>query len=202
MANDNDRRVAFCGLGIMGGPMAANLADAGFELSVYTRTREKAERFAQEHEGATAAASPREAAEGASAVITMVPDAPEVEQVLFGPDGAAEGLSMVDLVIDMSTIRPSASRAIGERLRGQRGAGVLVLPREPLRLLARARVDGQLEARPREVRGHRAAHDPEAAEGHPPAVVICHIRRLQGFRCEVDLRVGGCQTSSRAAPLR
>ena len=57
-------RVAFCGLGIMGGPMAANLARAGYELSVYTRTHEKAERFAAEH-GARAAATPAEAAAGA-----------------------------------------------------------------------------------------------------------------------------------------
>src|SRR5829696_2539904 len=109
------RRVAFCGLGIMGGPMAANLARAGFELSVYTRTREKAERFAEEH-GARAAATPREAAEGASAVITMVPDAPEVEEVLLGEQGALHGLAEGALAIDMSTIAPTAARAIGERL--------------------------------------------------------------------------------------
>ena len=110
------RRVAFCGLGIMGGPMAANLARAGFELSVYTRTREKAEQFAAEHESATAAGSPREAAEGASTVITMVPDAPEVEEVLLGEDGAVHGLAEGALAIDMSTIAPTAARAIGERL--------------------------------------------------------------------------------------
>src|SRR5919201_1851944 len=63
-------RVAFCGLGIMGGPMAANLARAGFELSVWTRTVEKAERFAAEH-GARAAATPAEAAEDAEATNTM-----------------------------------------------------------------------------------------------------------------------------------
>jgi len=111
-----NERVAFCGLGIMGGPMAANLARAGYELSVYTRTREKAAGFAAEHENATAAATPREAAEGASAVITMVPDAPEVEQVLLGNDGAAHGLAEGALAIDMSTIAPTAARAIGERL--------------------------------------------------------------------------------------
>jgi 3-hydroxyisobutyrate dehydrogenase-like beta-hydroxyacid dehydrogenase len=99
----------------MGGPMAANLAKAGFELSVYTRTREKAERFASEH-GAEAAATPREAAEGAAAVITMVPDAPEVEEVLLGEQGAAHGLEENALAIDMSTIAPTAARAIGERL--------------------------------------------------------------------------------------
>jgi 3-hydroxyisobutyrate dehydrogenase len=111
----NERRVAFCGLGIMGGPMAANLASAGFELSVYTRTREKAERFAAEH-GARAAATPRDAAEGAEAVITMVPDAPEVEEVLLGEQGAVHGLAEGALAIDMSTIAPTAARAIGERL--------------------------------------------------------------------------------------
>jgi 3-hydroxyisobutyrate dehydrogenase-like beta-hydroxyacid dehydrogenase len=114
MASDMER-VAFCGLGIMGGPMAANLARAGFELSVYTRTREKAERFASEH-GARAAATPREAAEGAATVITMVPDAPEVEEVLLGEQGAAHGLEEDALAIDMSTIAPTAARAIGERL--------------------------------------------------------------------------------------
>jgi 3-hydroxyisobutyrate dehydrogenase len=115
MAGAETGRVAFCGLGIMGGPMAANLARAGFELSVYTRTTEKAERFAAEH-GARAAATPREAAEGASVVITMVPDAPEVEEVLLGEQGAVHGLADGALAIDMSTIAPTAARAIAERL--------------------------------------------------------------------------------------
>jgi 3-hydroxyisobutyrate dehydrogenase-like beta-hydroxyacid dehydrogenase len=99
----------------MGGPMAANLARAGFELSVYTRTSEKAERFVAEH-GGSAAATPREAAEGAAAVITMVPDAPEVEEVLLGGDGAVHGLAEGALAVDMSTIAPTAARAVGERL--------------------------------------------------------------------------------------
>ena len=115
MASDDVERVAFCGLGIMGGPMAANLARAGFELSVYTRTAEKAERFAAEH-GARAAATPREAADGASVVISMVPDAPEVEEVLLGEQGAVHGLAAGALAIDMSTIAPTAARAIAERL--------------------------------------------------------------------------------------
>jgi 3-hydroxyisobutyrate dehydrogenase len=122
----SDRRVAFCGLGIMGGPMAANLVRAGFGLSVYTRTREKAERFAAEH-GASAAATPREAAEGASTVITMVPDAPEVEEVLLGENGAVHGLAEGGLAIDMSTIAPTAARAIGERLEAD-GAAFLEAP--------------------------------------------------------------------------
>jgi len=96
----------------MGSPMAANLARAGFELSVWTRTAQKAERFAAEH-GARAAATPAEAAEGAEATITMVPDAPEVESVLFA---AAPALGEGALAIDMSTIAPTAARAIGQRL--------------------------------------------------------------------------------------
>ena len=107
--------VAFCGLGIMGAPMAAQLVRAGFEVRAYTRTAAKAERFAAEH-GAVAAATPAEAAAGADAVITIVPDAPQVEQVLFGDDGAAVALAGEALVVDMSTIAPSASRAIAERL--------------------------------------------------------------------------------------
>jgi 3-hydroxyisobutyrate dehydrogenase-like beta-hydroxyacid dehydrogenase len=108
-------RIGFVGLGIMGGPMARNLREAGFDLSVYTRTQEKAERFAAEH-GARAATTPAEAAEGADAFITMVPDAPEVEQVLFGEDGALESLPDDALVIDMSTSTPTAARAIAERV--------------------------------------------------------------------------------------
>jgi 3-hydroxyisobutyrate dehydrogenase len=111
-------RVAFCGLGIMGGPMAANLARADFELSVWTRTTEKARRFAAEH-GARAADTPAGAAAGAQAVVTMVPDSPEVESTLFGGDGAAAALGDGALVIDMSTIAPSAAKAIGERLAEQ-----------------------------------------------------------------------------------
>jgi 3-hydroxyisobutyrate dehydrogenase-like beta-hydroxyacid dehydrogenase len=99
----------------MGRPMAANLARAGHELTVWNRTAEKAEAFASEH-GAAAAGSPAEAARGAEAVITMVVDVPDVEAVLFGEGGAAEAMEQGALAIDMSTIAPSASRAIGERL--------------------------------------------------------------------------------------
>jgi 3-hydroxyisobutyrate dehydrogenase-like beta-hydroxyacid dehydrogenase len=108
-------KVGFVGLGIMGAPMARNLGEAGFDLAVYTRTREKAERFAAEH-GARAAATPAEAAEGADAFITMVPDSPQVEEVLFGDAGAGTALSEEALVVDMSTTSPTASRSIAERV--------------------------------------------------------------------------------------
>jgi 3-hydroxyisobutyrate dehydrogenase-like beta-hydroxyacid dehydrogenase len=123
---ERPERVAFFGLGIMGGPMAANLATAGFELSVWTRTSGKAERFAGEH-GARAAGTPAEAAEGADAVITMVSDSPQVESVLFGGSGAAASLEPGALVVDMSTIAPTASRRIGERLAGE-GIGFVEAP--------------------------------------------------------------------------
>ncbi|MFN2616260.1 MAG: NAD(P)-dependent oxidoreductase [Thermoleophilaceae bacterium] len=115
---EGPERVAFLGLGIMGWPMAANLARAGVELSVWTHSAGKAERFAADH-GARACATPAEAAAEADAAISMVVDAPEVESVLLGEAGAAEGLAAGSLCIDMSTIAPTASRAIGARLGAQ-----------------------------------------------------------------------------------
>src|SRR3954453_11652819 len=104
-------RIAFIGLGIMGSRMAANLRKAGYDVVVWNRTRERAEEL-----GEPIAATPREAAKGADVLITMVVDAPDVEDVLFGEDGAAVGLKKGALVVDMTTIPPSASKAISDRL--------------------------------------------------------------------------------------
>ena len=109
-------RVAFLGLGIMGAPMAANLVRAGFDVTVWNRTTARADEFAAEH-GARTAASAAEAALEADVAISMVPDAAEVEAVLLGDGGAAEGLGDGGLAIDMSTIAPTASVSIGARLR-------------------------------------------------------------------------------------
>jgi 3-hydroxyisobutyrate dehydrogenase-like beta-hydroxyacid dehydrogenase len=111
-------KVAFLGLGIMGSRMAANLCRAGFEVHAWNRTRARAEELAADH-GAVVADTPAQAAAAAGIAITMVVDSPEVEAVLFGSDGAAEGLRDGGLAIDMSTIAPSASRAIADRLRDQ-----------------------------------------------------------------------------------
>ena len=119
-------KVAFLGLGIMGSRMAANLCRAGFEVHAWNRTRARAEALAAAH-GAIAAETPAEAAAAAGLAITMVVDSPEVEAVLFGPDGAAEGLEDGGLAVDMSTIAPSASRAVAERL-GERGIAFLDAP--------------------------------------------------------------------------
>jgi 3-hydroxyisobutyrate dehydrogenase-like beta-hydroxyacid dehydrogenase len=122
----NPERVAFLGLGIMGDPMATNLVRAGFPVNVWNRTPSKAERFAADH-GAHLASSPAAAAEGCDVVITMVPDGPEVEEVLFGDRGAATTMRRGCLAIDMSTIAPSASVRIGERLAAD-GIGFLDAP--------------------------------------------------------------------------
>ena len=104
--------VAFLGLGIMGSRMAANLRAAGHELTVWNRTRERAEAF-----GGRVAATPAEAAAGAEVVISMVVDGPQVEAVLLGEDGASRGAPNDALYVDMSTISPGTARALAERLR-------------------------------------------------------------------------------------
>src|SRR5215218_1057086 len=113
---DLGERVGFIGLGIMGSRMAANLARAGHEVTVYNRTAPKADAWAAEH-GGRVARTPREAAAGAAAVITMVVDGPQVEQVLLGDDGAAHGAAPGTLMIDMSTIMAGGSDADVERAR-------------------------------------------------------------------------------------
>jgi 3-hydroxyisobutyrate dehydrogenase-like beta-hydroxyacid dehydrogenase len=122
-----DQKVAFLGLGIMGRPMALNLARAGFEVVAWNRTREKAERLAGEEDRVSVADSPAAAAREAGIAISMVPDAPEVEAVLLARDGAADGLPEGGLAIDMSTISPTAGRGIAERL-SRKGIGFLDAP--------------------------------------------------------------------------
>jgi 3-hydroxyisobutyrate dehydrogenase len=119
-------RVAFLGLGIMGEPMAANLVRAGFEVTVWNRTATRADTFGVRY-GAHPAPSPAAAAETADVTITMVPDGPEVEEVLFGDRGAAEGMRRGSLAIDMSTIAPRDSVKIGKRL-ARDGIGFLDAP--------------------------------------------------------------------------
>jgi 3-hydroxyisobutyrate dehydrogenase len=121
-AADGDEPIAFLGLGIMGSRMAANLRRAGFDVVAWNRTRDRAEEL-----GEPVAGSPAEAASRAGIVITMVPDAPQVEEVLFGADGAASGANEDALFVDMSTIAPSAARRIAERL-AERGIAFLDAP--------------------------------------------------------------------------
>jgi 3-hydroxyisobutyrate dehydrogenase-like beta-hydroxyacid dehydrogenase len=115
-------RVAFLGMGIMGSRMARNLRAAGCDVVVWNRTRAKAEEV-----GEPIADTPKAAAEGAGVVITMVVDAPQVEEVLFGENGAVEGLAEGGLVVDMSTIPPSAVNEIAAKL-AERGIGFVDAP--------------------------------------------------------------------------
>src|SRR5277367_4164007 len=105
-------RVAFLGLGIMGRPMAANLAKAGHDVTVWNRTP-------KDVEGARTAATPAEAAQGAEVVWMCVSDTKAVEAVLFGPQGVHESLASGMTIVDSSTIAPSATVKFAQRVRGQ-----------------------------------------------------------------------------------
>ncbi len=108
-------RVGFIGLGTMGEPMARSLQRAGFEVTASAHHRRDAlERLVGE--GAHEAADPAAVAGAVDAVVICVPDAPQVEEVLFGARGVAAGAKSGELVIDMSTISPVASRRFAERL--------------------------------------------------------------------------------------
>lgn len=109
-----DTRVGFCGLGTMGAAMSANVARAGFPLIVWNRTPGRASLPLSA--GAAEAESPRAVAAGSDIVVICVSDTPDVETVLFGQGGVAEGLAPGALVIDCSTISPSATREFAERL--------------------------------------------------------------------------------------
>jgi 3-hydroxyisobutyrate dehydrogenase-like beta-hydroxyacid dehydrogenase len=110
------QRVGFIGLGVMGEPMVISLRRAGFAVAASAhRRRDALERLRAEH-GVIEAAHPAEAAAGADAVIICVPDAPQVEEVLFEQHGIAEGAKPGSLIVDMSTISPLASRRFAGRL--------------------------------------------------------------------------------------
>jgi 3-hydroxyisobutyrate dehydrogenase-like beta-hydroxyacid dehydrogenase len=96
--------IAFIGVGAMGGRMAARLLDAGHDLTVYNRTREKAEPLARA--GATVADTPADAVRDAELVITMLTDPAALQTVVEGPDGVATGLAPGATVVDMSTVGP------------------------------------------------------------------------------------------------
>jgi 3-hydroxyisobutyrate dehydrogenase-like beta-hydroxyacid dehydrogenase len=119
-------RVGFVGLGIMGSRQAANLARAGYELTVYNRTRATATAWVAEH-GGTVAKTPAEVGAASDVVVTMVVDGDQVRAALLGPDGVAEGAAPGVLCVDMSTIAPAQTRAIGAQL-AQRGLRMLDAP--------------------------------------------------------------------------
>lgn len=108
------QNIAFIGLGIMGAPMAGHLLDSGCRLTVHTRTRTRAQDLLDR--GALWADSPAEAAKDADVVFTCLPDTPDVQSVLVGQDGVGNVDKPGQIVVDHSTISPSATRAMAERL--------------------------------------------------------------------------------------
>lgn len=105
--------IGFVGLGIMGKPMALNLIKGGHKLYLHSRSGVSTELTAA---GGTACDSPKSVAQQADIVIVMVPDTPDVEKVLFGDNGIAQGLSRGKLVIDMSSISPIATKDYAKRV--------------------------------------------------------------------------------------
>ncbi|MBU1184938.1 MAG: 2-hydroxy-3-oxopropionate reductase [Proteobacteria bacterium] len=103
-------RIGFIGLGAMGKPMTRNLMKAGYPANVLTRTRSRVEDLLAE--GAVWCNTPKEIAQKSDVVITMLPDTPDVEQVVAGRDGVFDGVRPGMLIIDMSTISPLAVRKL------------------------------------------------------------------------------------------
>jgi 3-hydroxyisobutyrate dehydrogenase len=111
-------RIGWIGLGIMGRPMAENARRAGFAVLAHNRSEARRKAFLAS--GGQVAGSPREVAARSDVVVTMVSDTPDVEAVVFGPDGAAEGMRAGSVLIDMSTISPMATREFAHRLAERR----------------------------------------------------------------------------------
>jgi 3-hydroxyisobutyrate dehydrogenase len=120
-----DERIGFLGLGTMGAAMAANLARAGRTVTVWNRTPGRAPEL--DELGVSRATTPAEVAQGVDALVICVSDTPDVESVLFGADGVAAGARPGQLVIDCSTIAPSATRDFARRL-AERGVALIDAP--------------------------------------------------------------------------
>ena len=118
-------KVAFIGLGTMGGPMALNVMKAGHDLIVHNRTAKKEEPLVSH--GANRAASPREAALDVDVIVTSLSDTPDVEQVVLGDNGVIQGARTGAVLVDMSTISPDATRRIAQAL-GTKGIKMVDAP--------------------------------------------------------------------------
>ncbi len=117
-------KLGFIGLGIMGKPMAGHLIDAGHEVHLQSRSGVPDELVAK---GGKACATAKAVAEAADVVVTMVPDTPDVERVLFGADGVAEGLAAGKVVVDMSSISPIETKDFAARI-GEMGCAYVDAP--------------------------------------------------------------------------
>jgi 2-hydroxy-3-oxopropionate reductase len=118
-------QIGFIGLGVMGKPMAGHLIKAGHTLTVHNRSRGAVDELAAA--GAIAAGSPAEVAKASSIVITMLPDTPDVERVLTGPDGVVESMARGTVIIDMSSISPIATERLAKTI-ADKGGSMLDAP--------------------------------------------------------------------------
>ncbi len=116
----NNCRIGVIGTGIMGAPIASNLLAAGYTLTVYTRTKSKADKLLKH--GASWATSPAQVAAEVDVILSVVSDSPDVEAVYLGPDGVCSQLKQDTLCIDMSTIDPETAKRVGQQVRSQGGA--------------------------------------------------------------------------------
>src|SRR5262245_60192486 len=112
------QKIGFIGLGIMGGPMAANLVKAGYQVTGFDRSELSLDRL--QEAGGTVATSIAAATRDADVVITMLPDSPDVEAVVLGPDGVLDAASEGLLLVDMSTIAPTTSQAVTKAAEAKR----------------------------------------------------------------------------------
>lgn len=122
----NTPKIGFIGLGIMGMPMTLNLLKAGMDVTVWGRTASKMDPAVEA--GATLANSPKELAEAVDIVFTCVYDADSVEDVIFAPDGLAEGASADMLMVDCSSINPDRAREISARLKAENSMSFVDCP--------------------------------------------------------------------------
>jgi 2-hydroxy-3-oxopropionate reductase len=127
MADFEGAPIGFIGLGIMGKPMARNLAKAGYDLVIYNRSQDDIDTMLAEGYQFQAAASPREVAERTKAIVTVLPDSPDVRNVVFGDNGLLPAIGPGHLLIDMSTIAPATSIEVYDALT-ERGARALDAP--------------------------------------------------------------------------
>ena len=118
-------KVGLIGLGLMGAPMARNLLKAGFPLTVWNRTRQKAETLGRE--GAKVANSPQDAAAEVDVLLTIVSDPPALEQVLFGGNGALAAIRKGSVLVDSSTVSPALARHVAQMC-AERGVDFLDAP--------------------------------------------------------------------------
>ena len=121
-------RIGFIGLGIMGKPMCRNLLKAGYQLTVYSRTQKDVDAIVGGSDGkAVAGASPKDVAAKSDVIITLLPNSPQVREVVLGENGVIEGAAKGSIVVDMSSIAPLASREIAAAL-ADKGVRMLDAP--------------------------------------------------------------------------